>query len=345
MIPDALTSIAAAPPNLPAELLHELLAEHYGICGQLKTLVSERDQNVLVEAEDGIRFVFKVASATEDALVTDFQVQALRHLASARIDATVPQIQNSRSGGSTISLRYDGIKYIARLVSFVEGDMLAAQPVTPGLANSLGEKLAILDAGLAGFEHAGDRQLLLWDMQRASELGSILHHIDDANTQDTVFGALQDFEERAPGLFPELRQQVIHGDANPGNVVLGAANESVHGFIDFGDMIRAPLIVDVAITAAYLRVAAGSPTALIAPFVAAYQQHTPLTGPELELLYFLVRTRLATTVAILYWRIADRDVDDPYRRQSLASEADAIHFLRRLDALGPRAFQACLPTF
>ena len=47
-----------------------------------------------------------------------------------------------------------------------------------------------------------------------------------------------------------LPTQVIHGDANPGNVLL--ARGSI-GFIDFGDSMRAPRIFDVAIAASYLR--------------------------------------------------------------------------------------------
>lgn len=80
----------------------------------------------------------------------------------------------------------------------------------------------------------------------------------------------------------------------------------------------------------------------IAPFVAAYHDDNPLTPGEREVLFDLVRTRLAMTISILYWRLSARDADDPYRQQSLASEQDAFAFLRSLDALGREGFDAGL---
>ena len=86
----------------------------------------------------------------------------------------------------------------------------------------------------------------------------------------------------------------------------------------------------------YLR--SSEPLSLIAPFVAAYHAALPLRKGELELLFDLVRARLATTISILYWRLAERAADDAYREKSLKTEGTAIQFLDALGALGRHEF-------
>ncbi len=110
------------------------------------------------------------------------------------------------------------------------------------------------------------------------------------------------------------------------------------GFIDFGDMLRAPLVVDVAVAASYLRVFEDEVLRFILPFVAGYHSVTNLNEPELELLFDLIRARLVTTVSMLFWRLSARSEDDAYRQSTLRQESGAQNFLARLDDLGRNAF-------
>jgi Ser/Thr protein kinase RdoA (MazF antagonist) len=78
------------------------------------------------------------------------------------------------------------------------------------------------------------------------------------------------------------------------------------------------------------------------PFVAAYNEVTPLTGEELGMLRLLLRVRLATTVAMGHWRSAELGDDDEYRKKSLATEDDAERFLHALNEMGEERFRAQL---
>jgi Ser/Thr protein kinase RdoA (MazF antagonist) len=106
----------------------------------------------------------------------------------------------------------------------------------------------------------------------------------------------------------------------------------VVGVIDFGDMLNAPLIVDVAIAASYLRLSEGEPLAGVAALVSGYHSVTPLEIAETDLLLDLIRARLAATIAIRHWRIAEKSPDDAYL-QKILSENTAEEFLARLDEL------------
>jgi Ser/Thr protein kinase RdoA (MazF antagonist) len=113
-------------------------------------------------------------------------------------------------------------------------------------------------------------------------------------------------------------------------------------FIDFGDMLRAPLVVDVAVAAAYLRVFEDDALQFILPFIAGYHSVSNLDAMEFELLFDLIRARLVTTVSMLYWRLSARSEDDGYRQSTLRQESGAGIFLARLEDVGRSRFNQSL---
>jgi Ser/Thr protein kinase RdoA (MazF antagonist) len=149
---------------------------------------------------------------------------------------------------------------------------------------------------------------------------------------------IDDFDARVKPALPALRKQVIHADLNPDNV-LTSQDDHIAGFIDFGDMLRAPLVMEVAIACSYLRPASNDAVlAWVNPFIAAYDRVLPLQEAERELLFDLLRARLVASLSILRWRAAVRGAEDAYSQQNLQGEADAASFLFRLNELGRGRF-------
>lgn len=330
-------AVLAAPPNLPVASIDEAVAEQFGFRGSYASLVSERDQNFLLELSDGHRYVVKVTSSAEARVVGDFQIAALLHLEQFD-NLRVPQVVRTLDGRLFGSVQHEEQTYRLRLNHYLAGKLLASLPLNGGLMRDFGAKLASLDIGLEQFSHEGEQPLLLWDLQRAGELRALLDHIDDATDRDRVTSVIDDFELLVVPRLSTLRTQVIHGDANPENVLIDPGSHRVSGFIDFGDMIRAPLVFDAAIAAAYLRAKGAGPLEFIAPFVAGYGSVRPFEPTELSLMFDLVRARLATTITLLYWRLSARDKNDPYRQKTLQREADASAFLAATERLGRTAF-------
>ncbi len=334
----ALASVAADPPAVSTALVRQAVTEQFGLDGEYQPLVSERDQNFRLETRSGGHFVVKVTSEAELAATSDFHVACLLHLEEAGTES-IPRIVRTSAGASAGRIESDRAAHVLRVVSYLDGKPLALVPIDDRIARDLGARLAVLDKALEGFRHPGENPVLLWDLQRAAELRSLAHHIDNEAVARSVSGAIDDFERNVAPRLASLRRQVIHGDANPENILLDEAHR-VSGFIDFSDSVYAPLIFDAAIAASYLR--SPEPLALISPFIEAYHALLPIRPDEIDVLFDLIRARLATTISILYWRLAERDAADAYREKTLRTEGEAIDFLEALDALGRNDFASGL---
>ncbi len=328
-------AISSPPPQFSETAARDLLATEFGLEADLLPLVSERDQNFQVAAPDGRQFVFKIANGAESSVTTDFQIKALLHIERMGCAVVTPKIVRTLSGSDSTLIRDSDRAYVCRVVTYLQGTPLSEFPTNSQLAQSLGTSAARLDQALADFRHPGDCPVLLWDLQHAAGLRKLLPYVREDELRAALTACLDDFEARVLPVLPKLRRQVIHSDLHGDNVLTENQDSKViAGVIDFGDMVRAPLVMEVAVAAAYLRSTQGDAMSLVAPFVAAYNSVMPLQSEELELLFDLVRARLSATISILRWRVVQRGEDDEYTSQYLQGESDAEVFLSRLDSLG-----------
>lgn len=332
---DPLAVIATEKPNFSDDDAIEFIRRHYDLDVAVKPLLSERDQNFQLSATDGQQYVLKIANAGEDPQVADFHNKALLHLQRFgerhKDHVNAPEVLLTNDGATHFTIEFASGQHIARVVSFVAGMPLADRLPSATLCRNMGIFLARLGRALEDFTHPASNHSLLWDMQQASAVRRLLQYLPSQWLSVLVEETLGEYEALALPLFSTLRTQVIHNDLNPDNVLINPQNaDEVVGVIDFGDMLRAPLVIDVAIAASYLRPLDGNPLALIAEFVAAYHSVVPLTRAEIDILFTLIKTRLATSIAILYWRAAQQKKNDLYLANTLLSESSAEFFLQRL---------------
>jgi Ser/Thr protein kinase RdoA (MazF antagonist) len=102
-----------------------------------------------------------------------------------------------------------------------------------------------------------------------------------------------------------LRSQVIHNDYHLYNVLVAPDDHArIVGIIDFGDMLHAPLVGEVATAAAFHMAGCADPFEGPSQFVAAYHATLPLTDVEQEIVADLMATRHLITALISEWRAA-----------------------------------------
>lgn len=300
----------------------------YGLDGTAERLAGERDQNYRFTARTGERYLLKLSHPAEAPEITNLQTRILLHVARSDPSLPTPRIRPTLNGEPEhVWRRPDGRSSTIRLLTFLPGRPLHA--VNGGALEALGEALARLDRALEGFSHPAEDHHLLWDLQHASRLRPLLPAITDAAQRELADAALRRFEDRAAPRLGALRQQVIHNDLNPHNVLVASEPFAVTGLLDFGDSVRAPLVQDLAVAAAYQLDSEGPPLNRMHRMARGYHAVLPLTPEEIELLPILILGRLAMTAVITAWR-AERHPEN--RSYILRNAPAAWRGLERLAA-------------
>jgi len=344
---DILKSLTTTPPVFSLADAEFVASEHFGIVARAKLLVSDKDQNFCLQANDGTCFTLKIANHAEHQLTVDFQNEALSHVAAQDASLPVPRVIPASNGQLHASVDHDGRTHIVRVLTWVDGMAMHEAPAGRDLAHKLGEILARLDLALKGFDHPGSNPPQLWDMKRASDLRELLPYIEDPYISELIGGTLDRFDTHVQPMLNTLRTQVIYNDLNPGNVLLDITNpQAISGIIDFGDVVKSPLIIDLAIAAAYQLSEGDDPLAGALPLIAGYHAVCPLQQVEMTLLIDLIRTRLITSLLINTYRTTLFPENREYQMISYNAIKASLVGLDRLprDVAAARIIAACNST-
>ncbi|MDH5421507.1 MAG: aminotransferase class III-fold pyridoxal phosphate-dependent enzyme [Acidimicrobiia bacterium] len=294
------------PPQVPVEVIASALLKLYGLDGALTELDSERDQNTRVVTDEG-SYLFKVCNADEDPEVIDLQIKALRHIAARDEHLPVPRALPTLSGEDTGLIHdQEGTPYIVRLMSFVAGDTIRSHPEldTPALRRSSGEMLARLDLALRGFFHPAADQEHPWTMTQVPKLLEYTHSISDNVARRNVEMIIAKVRDEVLPRTAHMRHQVVHQDAHTGNLVIDPSRPTdIAGIIDFGDMVYAPLIMDLAVATDLTGRPSLSPEGMFDVAV-GYDSVLPLEEAEVDVLVDLILGRMAMTATIVAARNA-----------------------------------------
>jgi 4-aminobutyrate aminotransferase-like enzyme/Ser/Thr protein kinase RdoA (MazF antagonist)/murein DD-endopeptidase MepM/ murein hydrolase activator NlpD len=326
-------------PHLSKVQALELLESHFGLAGDIEPLPSWRDQNFKVAIDSGERFILKIANGDEPISLLELQADALAFLASCDLGIGLPRIVPTASGGRGLATPgQDGASHWVRLLTYVPGEVLGAiKPRTPALLDSLGEVLGRLDSELAHFDHpSAERPDSMWDLTCGGEvMASHVHHIQHKGRRAQIEALTAELEAQVIPLLADVPRSVIHNDANDYNVLVSpptAEGRQVVGLLDFGDLLESATVCEIAIGGAYALMGVPDPMAALLAVVRGYHRARPLTEPELEILFPLIRARLGVSVCVSASK-AGEEMADGYLT---ISEAPAWEALSRLDEVHPR---------
>lgn len=319
----------------------DALKSHWGITAELSRLDGEYDLNFKAQASDGRGYILKAMRPGCDSWLVEMQVQAFQHIASRAPDLPCPRVI-AASDGATMCLITDetGAERLCWMLECLPGKCYArTNPKLPPLIHEIGATLGGAGKALADFQHPGLARDFKWDLMQADWIGSELAAISEPARQSLIRDIDTAFSKLEP-ILAQLPKQAIHNDANDYNImVAGELTEprQVSGLIDLGDMCAAPRICDLAIAAAYIVLDQADPEAALAALVAGYHAAYPLTAQEVDLVYPLLRARLAVSV-VNSTLMARENPDDPY---VTISQAPAWRFLESHD-LNPALVSARL---
>ena len=320
--------LESTPPRFSADEVARIAAELFGLVGEATDLGSERDQTFLVAGAGG-EGVLKISNLGEDPATLDLEASALAHI--ARVDPDLPVARLLASGAVDGA---DGTHFV-RLFERRHGRH-GGPELTFDALYDYGATHARLMLALRGFFHPAAGRELLWDLANALQLRSILKNIEDPRRRGLVGAVLDRYEERVAPRWPHLPAQVIHGDLNLDNVLLGG-DDRISAIVDFGDLCHSVAVADLAIAVASLMRGRRGDDVFSAAHIAmdGYASRLPFEPAELEVLGDLVATRLAAIVAISAWRVARYPENASYIQ---AWDDDSWWLLERLGEIGADRF-------
>jgi 4-aminobutyrate aminotransferase-like enzyme/Ser/Thr protein kinase RdoA (MazF antagonist) len=324
-------------PDIPPETAGRLVRDGFALDGSLTALPGERDRNFLLETPAGARFVVKITSPEEPEEQLQFETELLKELGAGG-GLPIPKPIPSASGRPILRAEADGgSRWRVRVFEHLPGRVLAEVcPKTDELLEELGRRIADLGHRLGTISlEPPERSGFIWALAEAGvvmEQGMGLHENPDRRA--LVETCLAGWAEAQPtaSLLP---RQLIHGDLNDHNILVEGdlfSDRRVTGILDFGDSHLAPAVFDLAIATAYLCLDAVDPLAAATSVVHGFHTHRPLTEPELEVLFPLIRARLGASVTVSASRRRDSSGLDEYL---LISEAPAWRALESMGDIHP----------
>ena len=313
------TSLLTPPPVLTLTEAAGLARLHFDVTGDLTPLTSERDLNFRLTTPDQT-YVLKLANTAEPPQVTALQTLALLHL--SRTTLPVPRVIPTLTGATEAETPHG----ILRLLTYLHGHPQHLTPRNLTQCAAMGQTAARLTLALQGFHHPAADHVLQWDIKQASALRPLLGFISP-DLRPLATETLDRFDRDVAPRLPHLRAQIVHNDLNPHNVLVDLQDpDRITGILDFGDMVRTPLICDAAVAASYQIDPLQARTSL-QTFAAAYHATLPLTTDEAALLADLTATRMLTTLAIASARAARYPDNAPYILRNVPTAAAGLRAL------------------
>lgn len=322
------------PPRLSLSLARKIAWEVYDVTGEFDPLFSERDQNFHIHGENELGHILKISNIDEDSGVIDFQIKALNHIRSVDETLPVPRVIKTVAGEYFTRIRdEENRSHLVHALTFLPGVTPHNFPNSPVYWDHLGRTLGKLDLALRGFSHPKSHHALLWDISRCADLRPFAKHLSDKTLRRNVESILDTMIADVLPQFKTLRHQVIHSDIHAGNTLIDPNNpDRITGLFDFGDMVFAPLVNEVAIAADIDTVPPREILDSLCAIVAGYDDIVPLEEAEIDLIYDLSLARYAITATIIAWRNATAP-DPDYRH---ASEPSIWAFIDNFMSLGRR---------
>jgi 4-aminobutyrate aminotransferase-like enzyme/aminoglycoside phosphotransferase (APT) family kinase protein len=319
----------ASPPAFSLDQAAELARRHFGMEANASPLVSERDQNVLLQGRDE-PWVLKISNAAERREVVEMEVAAVAHVAGVDPSLPVPLARTSAAGETVVEVPGEGAAtHLLRLLPRLPGRSLLPQQLDAAAQRHVGETVARLALALRGFFHPAAGRSIEWDQQHLLVMAPHARLVADPERRALLERAVERFREHVAPVLPRLRAQVIHNDVTLDNLLFDESRR-ISGIIDFGDMAHTALVLDVPATLQSLIRGRDDLFEVAAEFLAGYASVLPLERAEADLLGELLAGRMVQTILISVFRTRQFP-DNEYIR---GWEEPAWELLAGLEAVG-----------
>ncbi|MGH3171331.1 MAG: phosphotransferase, partial [Trebonia sp.] len=314
------TGLGVSAEPFPQQSVARLVAERYGLSGQLTRIPTEKDDTFALSTNTG-KFLVKVSPPGESLDIVNLQTAAMLHIRD-RAPGLPVQVPVAAADGAfecPVSAPGDAARAL-RVLTYLPGQLLSRAQPSARQVRSIGSMLARLSIALRDFAHPRQDRLLIWDLQRFHRLRPLLDYVEDEANAALAARIFDQFDDQVRPLLPALTRQVVHSDFSPYNLLVDDSTPGyVKGVIDFGDVVRTAVVFDVAVGMAnLLGTGPGNPWAVPLQFLDGYLAVRAVERRELAVLAVSAQARLLLRALMAQWRA----VEDPARRDYLLSHSE-----------------------
>jgi hydroxylysine kinase len=300
------SALESSGQAFPEQQVAAELRQLYDLTGQLTRIPTEKDDTFRL-ATTGGQFLVKIAPASESAQIVNLQSAVMQHLENSAQPIPAQRLIRGVHGQveSTV-VDPGGENRILRVLSYLDGSLLAKANPTPAQFAGVGAMLGRLDRALSDFEHPDESRLLIWDLKNFSYMRPLLEWVTDRDDMTMATWVFDQFDALVAPRIATLEAQMIHGDFSPFNVVVDPTTEEfVTGIIDFGDVVRSPTVFELSVAVAnQIGADERRPWASALDIVRGYRAVRPLADSDTSLLAITGPARLLLRALVYGWRAA-----------------------------------------
>ena len=296
------------PPQLALSQVKALVHELYGIQGEFTALNSERDMAWLVRNDEGPQGVIKISNAQEPEGIVDLQIKAVEHILEQDPTLVVPPVIPTRQGNAYewITSELSGERHMIRLMTFMDGCVVENTPQAycDAYYYNIGATMGRMNAALQSFYHpyAGSNHHL-WDLRQCLQLRDMLPGLPEGELRDLYTATLDTAEQHTLPALKKTRCQLVHQDANDANVMVSRDDPTqITAILDFGDVAFNSILAEIVTIAETYGEGEEDPIGPLLQVAQGYDSTYPLTGQEVDLLFEVMRLRLAMASIIVNYR-------------------------------------------
>lgn len=275
----------------------DLVKEYYDLHVQVKELPGYDEWNYLLTTDSDVRYVLKANRGTSSESALYAQNEAMEYLEKKGMSGYFPSPIRNVNHRTITEVSFPEESYYIRLLSYLPGTFLAeTKGQSDTLLRNYGTFIGTMDTILDNFTHAGARRYIDWDIQHTLDWRKYLPFITSHENRRIASYFLMQFEEIVLPVNSGLRRKVIHNDVNDWNLLVDGETGDITGLIDFGDIVYAPVINNIAIALSYIMMGKEDPLRVACYVLSNYHQQYPLQEEEVDLLYYLIAARLCLSV-------------------------------------------------
>ncbi|MCQ9618144.1 phosphotransferase [Paenalcaligenes niemegkensis] len=305
--------LTTSPPRVGIRDALQVMADFYQGAVSGEALSGERDKNFYVRRPEGSYLTLKFINNAETPAETEMQISVLKHLAQVGLERAVPQhISCANAGGNWLSYSTEEGPVRVRAYSFIGGESGSFLKPLPVVWRDIGIAAGQLDQALASFEHNAAHRAFLWDASQVLLLKPMLSAVKHSSVYEDLLDFMTQFERVTQPALCGLPHQVIHNDLSPSNMLSCDDGLRVAGILDFGDLVYAPRIAEIAVAASYQMGEAAKPLDVLGHMLEGYASIVPLSASERRYVMDLVLARLVQRMVITSWRASQFPCNSAY---------------------------------